>query len=150
AKVDPVRVLLDVPETDAGLVKKGDTAQVRFPALEGKTVTGTVARSSWSLDPQSRTLRAEIDIPNADGSLRPGTYGVVSISVETSEVRTVPAKALLKAGETMALFVVRDGKASRVRVKIGRSDGTFTEVAQQQTTAGKWEAYAGDTEVIAN
>ena len=129
ANMNPVRVLIDVPESEAALVKKGDIAQIRFPAWEGKTVTGPIARSSWSLDSQSRTLRAEIDLPNPDGALRPGMYANVFVSVETSDVRTVPAKALAKAGETMALFAVRDGKAVRVRVKAGRSDGTFTEVA---------------------
>jgi hypothetical protein len=105
---------------------------------------------AWALDPQARTLRAEIDLPNPGGELRPGTYAVVSISVETSEVRAVPAKALVKAGETMAIFVVRDGKAVRVRVKAGRSDGNYTEVAMQQTADGKWEPFAGELDVIAN
>lgn len=150
AKTDPVRVVVDVPETDAALVKKGDTAQVRFPALDGKTVSGAVARSSWSLDPQARTLRAEIDLPNAGAELRPGTYAIVAISVETSEVRAVPAKALVKAGDTMAIFIVRDGKAIRLRVKAGRSDGAFTEIAMQQTADGKWGPFAGEFDVISN
>jgi hypothetical protein len=140
---------VDVPETEAALVKKGDLATIRFPALNGKSITGPVARSSWSLDSQSRTLRAEIDLANADGVLRPNTYAVASISVETPMVRTVPAKALVKAGETMAFFIVKDQKAMRIRVKVGRSDGEFTEVAQWQKADGSWDAFT-DAEVIAN
>src|SRR5262245_15359390 len=74
AGTDKVRVAVDVPETDAALVKKGDLATVRVPALEGREFKGQVSRLAWSLDPQARTLRAEIDLENKDDVLRPNMF----------------------------------------------------------------------------
>ena len=70
--VDPVRVVVAVPEADAGLVAEGSPVRIAVQALPGPELTGTVARTSWSLDPGSRTLRTEVDVPNPDGRLRPG------------------------------------------------------------------------------
>jgi RND family efflux transporter MFP subunit len=144
-----VRVQVDVPELDAALLKKGDAASIRIQALGDRVFAGEVSRLSLALDPQSRTLRAEIDLSNADGVLRPGMYAYVKLSLELPAVRTVPANALFKAGETMACFLVRDGKAVRVRVKAGRSDGNYFEVVQLQKGI-EWIPFTGDEMIIAN
>lgn len=149
ANFTKVRVQVDVPESDAALVKKGDNATVRIQALRDRVFTGTVARLSQSLDPNARTLRAEIDLQNPNGTLLPGMYAYVKLSLDLPNVRAIPTKALSKAGETMACFVVRDGKAVRVRVKVGRSDGEYTEIVQIQS-GSTWAACTGDELLIAN
>jgi len=148
--IDKVRALIDVPEVDAGLVKKGDKVAVRVPAMEGREFAGLVSRTSWSLDGQTRTLRAEVDLDNKDGALRPGMFVNAAIGVSLAPLRALPAKALSKAGETHAVFVVRDGKAARVRVRVGRTDGAWTEIVEIQGFDEKWAPPMGDEKFIAN
>lgn len=144
-----VRVQVDVPETDAALLKVGNSATIRVQALSDRIFKATVSRLAMAFDPQSRTLRAEIDLPNPDSVLRPGMYAYVKLALELPAVRTVPTKSLSKAGETMACFVVRDGKAVRLRVKAGRSDGEYTEIVQMES-GNSWVALTGDERIIAN
>ena len=79
ARSDVVTVSVGVPEADAPLVGVGDAAEVRLQVLDGRTFEGKVTRTSWSLDPATRTLRAEIDLPNTDDALLPGLYAYATI-----------------------------------------------------------------------
>ena len=72
SRIDPVRVVIEVPETDALLVRLGSPAALRVPSLPGASFAGQVTRTSESLDSGNRTLRVEIDIANPDGTLKPG------------------------------------------------------------------------------
>ena len=80
-QIDTVRVFCDVPELSAAGVHAGDKAEVKVYGLNNRTVTGTVTRLARSLDPQTRTMRVEIDLKNADESLRPGMYAQVTLNV---------------------------------------------------------------------
>jgi HlyD family secretion protein len=71
ARLNPVRVVIAVPEADAGLVEEKADAAID---VLGRIISGKVARTSWALEAGARTLRAEVDLPNPDGKLRPGTY----------------------------------------------------------------------------
>ena len=72
ARMNPVRVVVSVPEADAGLVAAGQDVRLAVQAVEGPEQTGKVVRTSWSMEPGSHTLRTEIDLPNEKGFLRPG------------------------------------------------------------------------------
>ncbi len=85
ARVDRMRIVVDVPELDAVRVTKGMAATARFQALEGKEFKGTVARTSGALDRNARTLRVEIDLANPDGTLLPGMYANVTLTPKTAE-----------------------------------------------------------------
>jgi HlyD family secretion protein len=74
-----VRVMCDVPEVNAAAVHVSDDAQVEVGGSAGRVIRGKVTRTAWSLIPQSRTMRAEIDLDNADGKLLPGTYAQVKL-----------------------------------------------------------------------
>jgi multidrug resistance efflux pump len=78
-QVETVRVLCDVPESAAAGVRAGESAEVAVPGVPGMRVRGTVTRLAGSLDPSTRTMRVEIDLPNPDGRLRPGTYAQVTL-----------------------------------------------------------------------
>jgi multidrug efflux pump subunit AcrA (membrane-fusion protein) len=82
ARVDRVRVVLAVPEAVAPRVRAGAEARVRVVALPGQEFEGKVARTAGSLDPGTRTLRAEIDLPNPDGKLLPGLHVTAALVVE--------------------------------------------------------------------
>ncbi len=74
ARTDMVRVFVDIPEIDANYVTRGTQAHVHVKSLEDADISSEVTRTSWSLNVQSRTLRAEIDLPNSDSKLLPGMY----------------------------------------------------------------------------
>ncbi|HVK11973.1 MAG TPA: efflux RND transporter periplasmic adaptor subunit [Gemmataceae bacterium] len=147
-RVDTVRVPVEVPEADAALVRNGAKAAVRVPALRGAEFTGTVSRSAGALDSAARTLRTEIDLPNPEGTLRPGMFATVRIVCEMPPAWVLPAAAVLKQADQTVVYLARDGKAVRLPVRPGRTDGTFTEVFQKQK-AGGWEDWTGSEPVLA-
>lgn len=150
ARLDKVRVAVDVPEDDAALVQTKAPATVRVQALGGPDLVGQVSRVAWGLDPGMRTLRTEIDLPNAQRRLRPGMYALASIAVDYPDRLALPAAALVKQGDAVVCFRIQDGKAVRLPVRIGVSDGAWTEVLsqQEQGKANAWAPFSG-TEAIA-
>jgi HlyD family secretion protein len=145
ARLDPVRVVVAVPEADAPLVRARAAVRIRVPALGGPDRSGTVARTSWDLDPSSRTLRAEIDLANGEGLLRPGMYVYAHVSCELPPAWTLPASALVRQGDATVCYLVREGKAARTPVQVGRGDGQFTEVLGLQKPGApvSWEEVTG-------
>jgi len=128
-RLDPVRIAVTVPEADAGWVDAGADVTITVQAL-GEDLTARLTRTSWALDPATRTLRAEIDLPNAGGRLRPGMYVSARIFGASTPVWAVPASAVAGRGESATVFRVVDGRATRVPVRLGRSDATWVEVRE--------------------
>ncbi|HJZ93207.1 MAG TPA: efflux RND transporter periplasmic adaptor subunit, partial [Gemmataceae bacterium] len=149
-RLDTVRVPVEVPEADAALLKKGLKAVVRVPALKGAEFTGDVMRTSAALDSGSRTLRVEIDLPNPDHKLRPGMYVQARITAEMPEAWVLPANAVVKQADQTVCFLYRDGKAVRLPIQPGRTDGTSTEVFKKQKAGapGTWEDWTGQEDVL--
>ncbi len=148
AKIDPVRVVVNVPEADAGLVEVGQPVRVTLPTMAGPPVTGKVVRTSWSLEPGSRTLRAEVDLPNPDGKLRPGMYVSTKLTVELPTEWSVPAAAVGKINDEPVLYLVEGGKAVRVVVQPHRGDAQFTQVLRyRRANATEWTAITGDERI---
>jgi multidrug efflux pump subunit AcrA (membrane-fusion protein) len=107
-----VTIALDVPEVFAATVEPGDRAAVTIQAPKGQTVRGKVTRTSWALEPRTRTrtLSVEIDIPNPGGTLRPGLYAYVTVVAEEhTNVLTVPATAVVRDGARQALAACQRG-----------------------------------------
>ena len=84
-KLDVVRIVCEVPEANVGGVRKGTRADVRLFGPGGQTVQGAVSRVATSVDPTTRTMRAEIDLPNPDEALRPGMYAQVTLTPQAAE-----------------------------------------------------------------
>jgi membrane fusion protein, multidrug efflux system len=130
AQVSPIRVYVDVPEIYSPSVRPGMSANVELPAFPGEHFSGKVVRTADSIDPATRTLRTEIDVPNRDGRLFPGSYGQVHFGVNVTAVRmSVPVNALLfRAEGPRAAVVGGDGKVHLKPVVIGRDYGTSVEI----------------------
>jgi multidrug efflux system membrane fusion protein len=130
AKLDPIRVFVDVPEIYAPSVRTGVHATIELAGLAGQHFTGNVARTADSIDLATRTLRTEIDVPNPKGALLPGSYAQVHFDVNIKTMRlSVPVNALLFRSEGMRAAVVgSDGKVHLKPVVIGRDYGTTLEV----------------------
>lgn len=150
ARLDPVRVVVAVPEADAALVREKSAVNLSVQALDGPALTGTVARTSWDLEPGARTLRAEIDLPNKDGVLRPGMYAYARITCTLPEAWVLPASALVKQGDNLICFLLEDGKAVRATVQVGRGNGEFVEVQgyQKGPASAAWKTWSEREEVI--
>ncbi len=129
ARTDQVRVFVDVPEMEAGGVDVGDPAALHVQALPGGDISAKVTRTSWSLDPANRSLRAEIDVPNEGSRLRPGMYAMATIELAHREnALTVPATAIVRDGNATYCYCVENDTAKRCSVQLGIRSGPDFEV----------------------
>ena len=127
--MDTLRLFLDIPESEVPFVQVGDKAVITVDALPGKTFEGEVTRFATALDPSTRTMKTEIDIPNHEHRLRPGMYGRVTVVLEKHPgAITIPADALRIEGEMQFVYSVVDGVARKVEVETGFNDGAKIEV----------------------
>ncbi len=130
AQVDPLRVYISVPQSYAPSIKAGQKAYLQLDEYPGQKFLGKVVRSADAIDPATRTLLTEVDVPNRDGKLLPGSYGQVYFEVPVKIERiTIPANALLfRADGPQAAVVGEDGKVHLKTVEIGRDFGTSVEI----------------------
>lgn len=150
ASIDPVRVVIEVPEADAELAADGAKADVIIAALGGEERSGTVTRSAWGLDAKmGRTLRAEIDLKNPGGKLRPGMYVTATINIVRPKTLTLPTGAVLSEGGENFCYMVESGKARRTPLRLGVRSGAEVEVLSKKTAAG-WQPLAGADQVVTN
>lgn len=128
SQIDPVRVIVEVPEIENAYVNIGEDAIVNFHALPGKEFSCKVSRISWALDASSRNLRAEIDLPNPEGILRPGMYASIRIKAILGEAFVLPLSAIVRTPEGAFGFKIAEGKAQKIDLKIGRVEGEWVEL----------------------
>lgn len=135
-QADKVRLFVDVPEIDAVLVEPGRKATIRVPSLPGRAIEGTVTRASWSLDAGNRTLRTEFELPNDDGSLRPGMFAQVDLVVaESPDALVVPKGAVVTLeGQSACLVVTADGTIQGRLVRTGLRTTSEVEILSGVTT----------------
>ena len=152
-RTDKVRIFVDIPEQDANYVNVGTKASVLAKAFRDEPIEGTVTRISWALNVKSRTLRAEIDLPNPGGQLLPGMYAYAKVIIERPNARTLPVSALTYSGEKTYCWTYKDGHAERAEIQTGVSDGEWIEVTNLQRQAasdaeGSWAPIKGSEQVI--
>ena len=113
---------------------KGDPAIIRLDAIPDRVFEGTVTRTAYAESAESRTLRTEIDLDNADGRLRPGQFGLVTIVLARYRNRlTIPTSAIVgapRAGGKATCFQVQHGRAVRAEIKVGVDNGKRIEVLE--------------------
>ena len=151
-QIDPVRVFMGVPELASFFVNVNDTALIRFQALPGASREGKVVRSGFALNPSTRTLQTEIDIPNTDGHLHPGWYVTVSITVDRKQAWTIPSNAIgLQGSHNNFVYFEVDGKPVRTSVIIGPSDDTRTEIIKKfvpNANTNDWPTFDGTEKIL--
>ena len=130
ASISQLRVFVAVPEIYTGVVRDGGTATLTLDEFPGQTFEGVIARNASAIDPASRTLNVEVDVPNPTGKLLPGAYAIVHFKVPAAAANlTIPSNTLLFRAQGMQVGVVRDGKAQLVPVKISQDHGATVEIA---------------------
>ena len=128
-ELDPIRVIIPVPGADAANVEIGTKVQIEFPELAGDPFAGIVSRTSGSLDPSSRTMQVEIDIPNGDGKIKPGMYAKVEMHLESRDsVLSLPASAQHIMQDAYFLMTVNNGIVELIELKKGLADPNYFEV----------------------
>jgi RND family efflux transporter MFP subunit len=131
AQTDPLRVFVDVPQSAAGeLMQAGVPAEIRASGAVGGVFAGKIARSAQSINAQARTMRVEVDMPNAMHALVPGMYVNVAFSLPTRGSVEVPAAALIfRPGVTQVAKVDGRGRIQFADVMIARDNGNQVELA---------------------
>jgi membrane fusion protein, multidrug efflux system len=130
ARVDPLRVYVQVPQAYAPSMKVGGKAAVTLQEFPGQKFTGTIVRTADAIDMATRTLNTEVDVPNKDGKLLPGSYGQVHFAVADAVQRiTVPVNSMLFRAEGPQVAVVgSDDKVELRSIVIGRDFGATLEI----------------------
>src|SRR6266566_4762063 len=124
-----VRLQVAVPELESSLVAADQPVRLSVDGLPGRNFDGKITRFSYSLDDQSKTMLAEIELPNPKFELRPGTYAIVKIGIERKDdALLVPADSLLLEKSGASVFTITDNKAKKTPVKTGFNDGTNAEI----------------------
>ena len=147
ARTDRVRVFIDVPELDANYVRIGTPARIQVQALGGADLEATVTRTSWALNVQTRTLRAEVDLPNADSRLLPGMYAYARLIIDRPNVMAVPAEAVTEIGNRNYCYLLEGGRPTKTAVQVGPSDGAWIEVSNKLLN-GDWTPFTGQEPVV--
>lgn len=134
AQTDRLRVVVDLPDTEAKALQVGAVATVSIAAMK-TSVEGKVGRISGRLDSATRTLRLEVDLDNAEGKVLPGHFADVTLILEVHPQSLVlPAGAVLpEKGKKYVMVLAPQGGASVVQkreVKTGVDDGILTEITE--------------------
>lgn len=133
-RIDPLRLVLTLPEQQVSLVQQGQTVRFRVGALPGEQFEGRVRYVGPSLQPTDRTLLVEALVPNKDHQLRPGYFAEAELELPRSTTALlVPAAAVKREGESARLFVLEEGRAREKVVTIGRTLRNKVEVTSGLT-----------------
>ena len=130
ARVDPLRVYTSVPQAYAPSIKVGSNTYVTMQEFPGQKFSAKIARTAESIDTNTRTLLTEVDVPNKDGRLLPGSFGEVHFAIGSNVNKvTVPVNAMLFRAQGAQVAVVGPGKKVQLRpINIGKDYGTSLEV----------------------
>jgi len=130
AQTDRLRTYVNVPQADSTSIRVGQIAELRIPDLPSKTFNGTVTRTANALDPATRTLLAEVQVPNQAGLLLPGMYAEVKFSTPRMEPPLIiRADALVVRGDGPHVALVGDDDVVHFQtVQVGRDYGDTLEI----------------------
>ncbi|MBK6453931.1 MAG: efflux RND transporter periplasmic adaptor subunit [Proteobacteria bacterium] len=129
--LDPLLAFVHVPEKEFRKIAPGQNAEVVIDALGGTRFVGTISRISPTVDPQTGTFRARVEVPDATRTLKPGMFARVNIVYERrQDALQLPRTAILDADGQQSVFVVASGKAEQRTIRTGLSNGGWIEVLE--------------------
>ena len=127
--IQTVKVQIEVPERNIARVKVGSHVRLTVDPYQGETFGGSVARVVHNLDPRTRTMGVEVEIPNPDGRLKPGMFARVEVLVETRHgALTIPGEAVRLGEAQPTVMVVREGAVEAAPVELGAADARGVQV----------------------
>jgi RND family efflux transporter MFP subunit len=129
--LDTVRIYVSVPQEAALWANPGVPAVLTARELPGQEIRGAITRTTSALDPSTRTLLVEIDLPNQDHRLRPGMFVTAMLILEEHpQALALPPAALVNDKNGVSVFIVERGRAKLVAVKTGLDDGAWVEIIE--------------------
>lgn len=127
--IEKLRVFINVPQIYSHDARPGITADLTLPDLPGRRFQGTIVRTADAMDPATRTLLVEVDVPNRQTLLYPGAYSEVHFKVHSSGATLmIPAPSLIFRSQGLHVPVVNGNRVSLVPVTVGRDFGNTIEV----------------------
>jgi RND family efflux transporter MFP subunit len=147
AQTGTLRTYVNVPQGSVNSVHVGQTALLTVAQFPGRTFRGTVMRMANALDPASRTMLVEVDVPNSDAAVLPGTYAEVDLSgTRVNPPLVVPAGAVIFRTDGAQLAVVQpDSTVHLQKITVGRDYGDRVEILQGVSEGATIVAAPGDT-----
>ncbi len=130
SQVQPVKIVINVSETELAQVKQGMPATVTFDTYGDEVFKGYVTLISPSVDTATRTFSAEVTLPNSDNRILPGMFGRVSLNLGTANHVVVPDKAVVKqpGSGNKYVYVYSGGKVEYRLVELGQRLGDAYEI----------------------
>ena len=130
AQTDPLRIYVRVPQQYIHAIAPQQMAELTFQELPGKIFKATIMRTAGAVDPGSRTLLVELQVPNPHGEILAGSYAQVRFNhAADGHVLTISDNALIFQAEGMQVAVVgRDNKVVLHAVKLGRDFGNTVQI----------------------
>lgn len=131
SQVDLLRVAFPISVSYVAGVNDGDEAEVLIPSL-AKKITAKISRLSQKVETSTRTMEAQIDLPNPDGNLIAGVYATVTLKVgRKNNVLTLPVTAVAQDKGAASVFLVsKDHKIEKRDVQVGLESPTHVEILQ--------------------
>jgi RND family efflux transporter MFP subunit len=130
AQVQPVKIVINVSESDFSKISKGMPAVVTFDTYGSEEFKGKVTLIAPTVDSASRTFSVEVTLPNSDGRILPGMFGRVALSLGVEQHVVVPDRAVVKqqGSGNHYVYVYDNGKVSYNKVELGRRIGDAYEL----------------------
>ena len=129
ASLTRLRIFVSVPQVYSHETTPGLTAYLILPELPGRRFSAKLVRTSEAVDPATRTLLVELDVPNQDGQLFPGAYSEVHFKMKSeASILIIPSTSLIFRSQGLRVPVVRGDRTVLVPVTTGRDFGNTVEV----------------------
>jgi RND family efflux transporter MFP subunit len=131
-QTSPLRIYVNVPQAFAALVKIGTEGDLTLDEFPGRKFVAHVTNTAKAIDPTSRTLLTELQVPNQTGELFPGAYALITLQVnDNTSILTIPASALLFRSEGTTVGVVgADDQVEIRKITISLNLGAKLEISQ--------------------
>lgn len=127
--LNPIRVMVPVPERYVSRIKKGDSSKVIFDALPDRVFKGVIDAIIPRADGAARTFPVRIEIPNPKETMKAGMLGRATLAVgNPHKAILIPKDALVLSGAGKSVYVINDQTAHLVQVKTGPAHGSLIEV----------------------
>lgn len=129
ADLSEVWIEAELFESDVALIEEGMSAEISIAAYPDQTFQGRVEYVYPTLQEKTRSMKARVALPNANGRLKPGMYATVGLKKDLGAILSVPSSAVLRTGEKTIAFVdLGGGRLSPREVDLGQAGAEYVEV----------------------
>lgn len=134
--IHPIRISVEVSESDSAMIAKGTPATVTFTDLPDLTLQASVSRTSVGLNPSTRTMEIQLDVPNPDQKIRSSMYATVKFERSASKkALALPNEAIGNLKGESYVYTIKNDQAHKMTLKTGVRDEKYTEILESNITS---------------